>query len=66
MNQLEAFHPKDIIFSLFISPGIANTKSPLKIFEPIKVPATASCLPLRAKAKEAAIYGRLVPIAITV
>jgi len=36
------------------------------MFEPIKVPATASYLLLRAKEIEAAISGRLVPIASTV
>jgi hypothetical protein len=47
-------------------PGIAKTKRPLKIFEPIRVPATASFLPFDAKASAAAISGRLVPIAKTV
>ena len=43
-----------------------NQNVPLKIFEPIKVPATASYLPLRANETEAAISGRLVPMASTV
>ena len=47
-------------------PGIAKTSSPLNIFEPIRVPATASFLPFAAKANAAAISGRLVPIARTV
>ena len=45
---------------------MAKTHNPLKILEPIKVPATASYLLLRAKDIEAAISGRLVPIASTV
>ena len=48
------------------SPGIAKTNKPLSIFEPIKVPATAEYLPFKANAREAAISGRLVPIAKTV
>ena len=49
-----------------IIPGIANTSKPLNILEPIRVPATASFLPFAAKARAAAISGRLVPIAKTV
>jgi hypothetical protein len=45
---------------------MAKTHNPLKIFDPIRVPATASYLPFRAREVAAAISGRLVPIARTV
>ena len=45
---------------------MAKTNKPLKMFDPISVPTTASYLPFDAKANEAAISGRLVPIARTV
>ena len=54
------------ISGLMKRPGIAKTHSPLKILEPIKVPVTVSYLPFNAKEMEAAISGRLVPIASTV
>ena len=47
-------------------PGMANTHKPLNIFEPIKVPDTVSYLPFNAKETDAAISGKLVPIANTV
>ena len=65
LDHSEYSHPL-AIWSLLKRPGIANTHKPLKMFEPIKVPATASYLLLRAKEIEAAISGRLVPIASTV
>ena len=52
---------------MFINkPGIARTQRPLKIFDPINVPETVSYLPLRANDIDAAISGKLVPIARTV
>ena len=45
---------------------MARTNNPLKIFEPIKAPATVSYLPFKASAIDAAISGRLVPMANTV
>ena len=65
LDHSEYSHPSDILL-LTKSPGIANTHKPLNIFEPIKVPATASYLLLSAKETDAAISGRLVPIAKTV
>ncbi len=65
LDHSEYSHPLDI-WLLLKRPGIANTHKPLNMFEPIKVPATASYLFLRAKETEAAISGRLVPIASTV
>ena len=65
LDHSEYSHPTDISL-LLKRPGIANTHKPLKMFEPMRVPATASYLLLRAKETEAAISGRLVPIAKTV
>ena len=65
LDHSEYSHPTDISL-LLKRPGIANTHKPLKMFEPMRVPATASYLLLRAKEIEAAISGRLVPIAKTV
>ena len=45
---------------------MAKTHNPLNIFEPIKVPLTVSYLPFKANETEAAISGKLVPIANTV
>ena len=56
----------DDISGLMKSPGIARTHNPLKIFEPISVPETVSYLPFNANEIEAAISGRLVPLAKTV
>ena len=65
LDHSEYSHPV-AIWLLLKSPGIANTHNPLKMLEPIKVPATASYLLFSAKETEAAISGRLVPIARTV
>ena len=65
LDHSEYSHPLDIWLFLK-SPGIANTHNPLKMLEPIKVPATASYLLFSAKETDAAISGRLVPIARTV
>ena len=54
------------IFGFINKPGIAKTHNPLKIFEPIKVPVTVSYLPFKANETDAAISGKLVPIANTV
>ena len=64
-DHSEYDQPNDI-FGFINKPGIAKTHNPLKIFEPIKVPVTVSYLPLRANETDAAISGRLVPIANTV
>ena len=65
LDHSEYSHPKDI-WSLRKRPGIAKTHRPLKMLEPIKVPATASYLLFNAREIDAAISGRLVPIARTV
>ena len=64
-DQSEYDQPNDI-FGFINKPGIAKTHNPLKIFEPIKVPVTVSYLPFKAKETDAAISGKLVPIANTV
>ena len=64
-DHSEYDQPYDILLSLN-KPGIARTHKPLKIFEPMRVPETVSYRPLRAKETEAAISGKLVPIARTV
>ena len=39
-------------------PGMASTHKPLNMFEPIKVPDTASYLPFSAKETDAEISGK--------
>ena len=50
----------------FINPAKLAAIAILKIFEPIKVPVTVSYLPFKANETDAAISGKLVPIANTV
>ena len=64
-DHSEYDQPNDI-FGFINKPGIAKTHNPLKIFEPIKVPVTVSYLPFKANETDAAISGKLVPIANTV
>ena len=64
-DHSEYDQPNDI-FGFINKPGMAKTHNPLKIFEPIKVPVTVSYLPFKANETDAAISGKLVPIANTV
>ena len=45
---------------------MARTHRPLNILEPMRVPETVSYLPFNARETEAAISGKLVPMARTV